>query len=52
MKPNEYYTRMVSSITRADVRLVAACMTEHVGQENAVMFGVEQPVNRLAYWNR
>ena len=36
MKPNEYYTRMVSSITRADVRLVAACMTEHVGQENAV----------------
>ena len=116
MKPNEYYKRMVSSITRADVRLVAACMTEHVGQENTVrygwpiggisgragrwiianeaeremviadlgsriketqarvkalqniklapeapkevkavqppMFDVEQPVNRLAYWNR
>lgn len=36
MKPNEYYLKMVSSITKADVRLVAACMTDHIGQENSV----------------
>lgn len=40
MKPNEYYTRMVSSITRADVRLVAACMTDHIGYENSVKLGM------------
>ena len=36
MKPNEYYKRMVSSITEADVRLVAACMTDYIGEANAV----------------
>lgn len=36
MRPREYYERMLSSIKEADVRLVAAIMTEHVGIENAV----------------
>lgn len=40
MKPNEYYLKMVSSITEADVRLVAACMTDHIGYENSVKLGM------------
>jgi len=36
MKPGDYYMRLVASISEADVRLVAACMTESVGMENSV----------------
>ena len=36
MNPREYYHLKTASITEADVRLVAACMTEHIGEQNAV----------------
>lgn len=36
MNPNDYYRLKSAEITEADVRLVAACMSEHVGEENAV----------------
>jgi len=36
MNPREYYHLKTASITEADVRLVAACMSDHVGEENAV----------------
>jgi len=36
MNPRDYYRQKTASITEADVRLVAACMTEHIGEENAV----------------
>jgi len=36
MNPREYYRMKTASITEADVRLVAACMTDYIGEENAV----------------
>ena len=36
MKPNDYYRLKSAEIKEADIRLVAAVMSEHVGQENAV----------------
>jgi len=36
MNPREYYHLKAASITEDDVRLVAACMSEHVGEGNAV----------------
>lgn len=36
MNPRDYYRQKTASITEADVRLVAACMTEYIGEENAV----------------
>ena len=36
MNPREYYHLKAASITEDDVRLVAACMTDHIGEQNAV----------------
>ena len=36
MNPREYYRMKTASITEADVRLVAACMTDYIGEDNAV----------------
>ena len=36
MNPREYYQMKTASITEADIRLVAACMTDYIGEENAV----------------
>lgn len=36
MKPSDYYRRLSASIKEADVRLMAAVMSEHVGQQNAI----------------
>ena len=36
MNPNDYYRLKSAEITEADVRLVAACMSDHVGEDNAV----------------
>ena len=36
MNPNEYYRLKSAEIQEADIRLVAACMSDHVGEENAV----------------
>lgn len=36
MNPNEYYRLKSAEIKEADIRLVAACMSDHVGEENAV----------------
>ena len=36
MNHNDYYRLKSAEITEADVRLVAACMSDHVGEENAV----------------
>lgn len=36
MNPNDYYRLKSAEITEADIRLVAAVMSEHVGEENAV----------------
>ena len=35
MNHNDYYRLKSAEITEADVRLVAACMSDHVGEENA-----------------
>ena len=36
MNPSDYYRLKSAEIKEADVRLVAACMTEYIGEENAV----------------
>ena len=36
MQPSEYYRWKSAEIQEADIRRVAACMSEHVGEENAV----------------
>lgn len=36
MNPSDYYRLKSAEIKEADVRLVAACMSEHVGEANAV----------------
>lgn len=36
MNPTDYYRMKSSEIQEADIRLVAACMSEHVGEGNAV----------------
>ena len=36
MNPNDYYRLKSAEIKEADIRLVAAGMSEHVGEENAV----------------
>lgn len=36
MNPNDYYRMKSAEIQEADIRLVAACMSEHIGEENAV----------------
>lgn len=35
--PREIYRRMVAQIKPADIRLVAACMEDHIGIDNAVL---------------
>lgn len=36
MNPTDYYRLKSAEIQEADIRLVAACMSEHIGQDNAV----------------
>ena len=36
MNPNDYYRMKSAEIKESDIRLVAAVMSEHVGEENAV----------------
>ena len=36
MNPTDYYRLKSAEIKEADIRLVAACMSEHIGEENAV----------------
>ena len=36
MNPSEYYRMKSAEIQEADIRLVAACMSDHIGEENAV----------------
>jgi hypothetical protein len=36
MQPSEYYRWKSAEIKEADIRLVASCMSEHIGQDNAV----------------
>jgi hypothetical protein len=36
MNPREYYKRMAANITDADIRMVAALMTDYIGEDNAV----------------
>ena len=36
MNPNDYYRLKSAEIKEADIRLVASCMSEHIGQDNAV----------------
>lgn len=36
MNPNDYYRLKSAEIKEADIRLVADCMSDHVGEENAV----------------
>ena len=50
MNPREYYHIKTASITEADVRLVAACMTEYIGEENAVR--IEQLSGRVGMHER
>ena len=50
MNPREYYHLMTASITEADIRLVAACMTDHIGEENAVR--IENLAGRVGFGER
>ena len=36
MKPNDYYRKLTASISDAEIRLIAALMSDYVGSENAV----------------
>ena len=40
MQPSEYYRWKSAEIKEADIRLVASCMSEHIGQDNAVKLEV------------
>ena len=44
MIPSDYYRLKSAEIKEADIRLVAACMSEHIGEDNAVR------IERLAAW--
>lgn len=50
MNPRDYYRQKTASITEADVRLVAACMTEHIGEQNAVR--IEDLSGRVGFGER
>ena len=50
MNPREYYHLKTATITEADVRLVAACMTDHIGEQNAVR--IEQLSGRVGMHER
>ena len=50
MNPREYYHLMTASITEADIRLVAACMTDYIGEENAVR--IENLAGRVGFGER
>ena len=50
MNPREYYHLKTAQITEADVRLVAACMTEHIGEQNAVR--IEDLSGRVGFHER
>ena len=36
MDPKDYWRLQTAQITEADIRLVAACMTDYIGEQNAV----------------
>ena len=50
MNPREYYRMKTASITEADVRLVAACMTDYIGEANAVR--IENLAERVGFGER
>ncbi len=50
MNPREYYHLKTAQITEADVRLVGACMTDHIGEENAVR--IENLAGRVGFHER
>ena len=50
MNPRDYYRMKTASITDAEVRLVAACMTDYIGEENAVR--IEQLSGRVGMHER
>ena len=50
MNPTDYYRMKSAEIKEADIRLVASCMSEHVGQENAVR--LESLVSRCGLGER
>ena len=50
MNPREYYRLKSASITEADVRLVAACMTDYIGEANAVR--IEDLAGRVGFGER
>ncbi len=50
MNPSDYYRWKSDEIKEADIRLVAAVMSEHVGQENAVR--LESLVSRCGLGER
>lgn len=36
MNPHDYYKKLAAQITEADIRFVAALMTDYIGEDNAV----------------
>ena len=50
MNPREYYHLKTASITEADIRLVAACMTDYIGEDNAVR--IETLAGRVGFGER
>ena len=50
MNPREYYRMKTAQITEADVRLVAACMTDYIGEQNAVR--IEDLSGRVGFHER
>jgi len=50
MNPADFYRLKSAEIKEADIRLVAACMSEHVGEENAVR--LEKLAARVGFGER
>jgi len=50
MNPSDYYRLKSAEIKEADIRLVAACMSEHIGEDNAVR--IEKLVARVGFGER
>ena len=50
MNPREYSRMKTAQITEADVRLVAACMTDYIGEANAVR--IETLAGRVGFGER
>ena len=50
ISPKDYFKKLAFSIKDAEIRAVAACMTEHIGEQNAVR--IEDLSGRVGFHER